>query len=74
MLPIIHHTFKLVKEITSASETQRDGAEQINDSIQKLKSITEQNYNVSHHRANNSEKLLQQVEDLKNNISFFKLS
>jgi hypothetical protein len=27
MLPIIPHTFKLVKEITSASETQRDGAE-----------------------------------------------
>ena len=72
MLPGIHHTSKLVKEITTASEQQRDGVEQINESITQLKNITDQNYSVAQDMAGHSEKLLQQVEELKKTISFFK--
>jgi methyl-accepting chemotaxis protein len=72
LLPGIHHTSKLVKEITAASEQQSDGVVQINDSIQKLKNITDQNYAVAQEMAGNSQKLLEQVEELNKTISFFK--
>jgi methyl-accepting chemotaxis protein len=72
LIPGIHHTSKLVKEITAASEQQRDGVEQINDSIQQLKGITDQNYSVAQEMAGSSEMLLQQVEELRKTISFFK--
>lgn len=72
LIPGIHHTSKLVKEIAMASQDQHEGVVQINESIQKLKNITDQNYSVAQEIAGSSEQLLDQVEVLKKSISFFK--
>jgi methyl-accepting chemotaxis protein len=73
MLPGIHHTSNLVKEITAASMEQREGVEQINSNIQRLKSTTDDNFNASQELSSNSENLFLQVEALKKAVQFFKV-
>ena len=72
LIPGIHHTSKLVKEITAASVQQQGSVERINDSIQRLNRITDTNYSIAEEISGNSEKLLSQVEELNTSISFFK--
>jgi len=73
LLPGIQHTSKLVQEITAASLEQKEGVEQINSNIHKLESIAEDNLVASQELENNSNKLLLQVEELKEAMQFFKI-
>lgn len=73
LLPGIHHTSILVKEITSASIDQKENTENINQSIQQLISITDENYSASQELSESSQNLLNQVEELQEAVSFFKV-
>jgi methyl-accepting chemotaxis protein len=73
LLPGIHHTSKLVKEITAASLDQKENVESIDQFIKQLTSTTEDNFNASHELAETSQKLLNQVEELQQAVSFFKI-
>jgi methyl-accepting chemotaxis protein len=73
LLPDIEKTARLLEEITSASNEQRNGSVQINSALQRLNNITQQNASASEELASSSEELSAQAEHLKEGISFFKL-
>jgi methyl-accepting chemotaxis protein len=73
-LPKIEKTSKLIREINNASNDQNSGAGQVNNAIHQLNNITQQNAASSEEVAANAEGLVAQAEQLKDIISFFKLS
>ena len=73
VVPEIQKTADLVKDITSASIEQNNGADQINSAVQNLNQIVQQNAAVAEEMAANSEELYGQAEVLLEAISFFKL-
>lgn len=74
ILPDINKTAKLVEEIAAASLEQRQGATQINSSIQQLNSITQQNASASEELASSAEELTAQSQQLVDAIAFFRTS
>lgn len=73
MLPEVEKTSMLVKEISTASREQSNGAEQVNVTIQQLSEIAQENAASSEELASNAEELFAQAEQLKDIISFFKI-
>ena len=74
LLPVINKTRELVLEISNSSSEQSNGANQVNHSIQELNNITQKNANASIELVNNVENLTMLSEELKNKISFFRVS
>nr|NQU92391.1 methyl-accepting chemotaxis protein [Bacteroidota bacterium] len=74
IVPEIEKTVIYIQEISSASLEQATGADQINDAIQQLNNVTQQNTSTSEQMSFRAETLARQASELKNLISFFKIS
>ncbi len=74
LIPEIQKTSNLVKEITAASIEQNSNAEQVNNAIQQFNEVTQRNAASSEELASSSEEMAAQAEQLKEIISFFKIS
>jgi len=73
LVPDIQKTAELVQEISSASNEQKAGAEQINKAIQQLDQVVQQNAGAAEELASTAEELSSQAEQLQESIGFFKL-
>lgn len=73
MLPEIDKTTKLVQEIATASNEQKDGASQVSSAMQQLNNVTQQSAAASEELATSSEELASQAQQLKDLISFFNI-
>lgn len=71
--PQIEMSTKLIQQIAKSSSEQKDGALQINSSVQDLNKITQQNALGAHDAALNAESLANQAEELLSLISFFSI-
>lgn len=69
--PEVQKTSELVNEISSSSQEQLKGAEQVNTAMQELNHITQQNASSSEELAASSEQLTAQADNLKQVVSFF---
>ncbi|MBK8808431.1 MAG: methyl-accepting chemotaxis protein [Bacteroidales bacterium] len=74
MLPNVEKTTKLVQEIAAAGIEQSNGATQINNAVQQINDTTQHTAAASEELATSSEELAAQATQLKNLISFFKIS
>lgn len=74
IVPDIQKTSQLIQEISAANYEQSAGADQINSAIQQLNMITQQNAATSEGISTNAVELSAQAEQLKEIISFFKIS
>jgi methyl-accepting chemotaxis protein len=74
MLPNIQKTSELIQEIYLSSDEQRVGAEQINQALLQLDSVTQLNASNSEQMAAMAEELTAQAFSLNNSISYFKIS
>ena len=74
IVPDIQKTSLLIQEISAANFEQSAGADQINMAIQQLNMVTQQNAATSEELSTNAVELSAQAEQLKEIISFFKLS
>jgi len=74
VLPGIKKTSELVEEISSSSLEQRSGIEQIANAINQLNYVTQSNAASAEELAASSELFIQQAQNLRKNISFFKLN
>ncbi|MBF0176302.1 MAG: HAMP domain-containing protein [Magnetococcales bacterium] len=72
LVPNIQRTANLVKEITSGSLEQNQGASQINSAIQQLDQVIQQNAGASEEMSATAEELNSQAGQLAEIISFFK--
>ncbi|MDF1547650.1 MAG: methyl-accepting chemotaxis protein [Bacteroidales bacterium] len=73
MLPNIEQTSSLVQDITASSIEQNNGASQVNDTIQRLNSVTQQFAASSEEIAGNAIQFAEQASELKQLIRFFKI-
>ncbi|MBZ0220341.1 MAG: HAMP domain-containing protein [Candidatus Methylomirabilis sp.] len=73
LVPDIQKTAELVKEITSASNEQSAGADQINKAIQELDHIIQQNASGAEELSATSEELAAQATRLQSAIAYFQL-
>ncbi|QFY45171.1 methyl-accepting chemotaxis protein [Candidatus Methylospira mobilis] len=71
IVPSIAKTSDLVQEITSASEEQATGIEQINKAMLQLSQVTQQNASASEELAATAEEMGDKAEQLQNLMSFF---
>ena len=71
--PEIKKTAALVKEISSASIEQNNGADQVNGAIQNLNQIIQQNAAIAEQMAANSQNLHSHADLMIDTVSFFKL-
>jgi methyl-accepting chemotaxis protein len=71
IMPQIEKTAVLVKEIATANQEQKTGANQVNLAIQQLNQITQQNAASSEELASGAEDILNQSEKLKEAIAYF---
>lgn len=72
--PAIKQTAGLVQEISASSNEQKIGTEQINEAITQLDKVIQQNASASEESASMSNELSAQAKNLREQISFFKLS
>jgi methyl-accepting chemotaxis protein len=72
IVPDIQKTADLVQEISSASNEQNTGADQIHKAIEQLDQVIQQNASASEQMASTSEELLSQAEQLQSTIAFFR--
>lgn len=73
LVPGIQKTAELVEEISSASNEQQIGVDQITSAIQQLDKVIQTNAASSEELAATSEELAAQAEQLKSTIQYFKL-
>jgi methyl-accepting chemotaxis protein len=73
LVPSIHQTAKLVKEISAASNEQSIGTEQVNKAVQQLDRVTQQTAVSSEQIASTAEGLTRQAELLQQMIQFFQI-
>ncbi len=73
IVPDIQKTAELVEEISTASNEQTTGAQQINQAIQQLDQVIQQNASASEELASTAEEMSGLAEHLQSVISFFKL-
>lgn len=74
MLPNINKTAELVQEISSASDEQATGADQISQVMNQLDNVTQQNAAASEQLAATAKEMQSQMNSLLNMIGFFNLS
>ena len=73
LVPTIESTSDLVQEISSASNEQKIGVEQINHAMQQLDLVIQQNAAISEETAATADTLLQQAEQLQKAVAFFRV-
>ncbi len=73
LVPDIEKTAELVQEISSASQEQHTGVEQINRAIQQLDQVIQQNAAFSEEMSVMSEELSNQAIQLQHTMTFFTL-
>jgi methyl-accepting chemotaxis protein len=73
LVPDIQKTADLVQEISTASNEQTIGANQINTAIQQLNVVIQSNASSSEELASISEESSAQVHDLKQALAFFRI-
>ncbi|MBF0462710.1 MAG: methyl-accepting chemotaxis protein [Magnetococcales bacterium] len=71
LLPDIEKTAGLIREISTSSREQNQGAGQINHSIQQMDQAIQRNAGTSEEMAATSEELSAQAEALENAVAFF---
>jgi methyl-accepting chemotaxis protein len=74
LVPDIHKTAELVREIAASCAEQSSGAAQVNKAVQQLDQVIQQNSAASEEMATGSQELSDQAEILQSAISFFKTS
>lgn len=72
MIPSIQKTADLVQGISSASEQQADGIEQINSGMNQLSQVSTATASASEELASTSEQMSQQAQALQKMLLFFK--
>ncbi|MEW6258588.1 MAG: MCP four helix bundle domain-containing protein [Thermodesulfobacteriota bacterium] len=72
IVPAIQKTADLVQEITSASNEQKAGAEQINKAIQQLDQVIQQNAAAAEEMAATATELDAQAEELQQSSAYFR--
>lgn len=72
VLPEVQKTAELVLEIATASQEQRSGADQINQSVNSLSNVVQQNASTSEELATSAEELSAQAATLRQATQFFK--
>lgn len=73
MVPGIHQTALLVKEIASANEEQNTGVTRANRAVQQMDRVIHQNASASQQMASTAEELFSQTRNLQTVVSFFTL-
>jgi methyl-accepting chemotaxis protein len=73
LVPAIKKTAELVTEISAACREQDIGADQINQAIQQLDTVTQQNASASEEMSATSEELSAHAEQLQSSIAFFRM-
>ncbi|MBF0496720.1 MAG: HAMP domain-containing protein [Deltaproteobacteria bacterium] len=73
IIPDIQKTSELIQEISSSSNEQADGIQQVSKAVQQLDQVVQQNASASEEMASASEQLSAQSEQLKEIIAFFRL-
>ncbi|WP_419788208.1 methyl-accepting chemotaxis protein [Pseudodesulfovibrio sp.] len=73
MIPDIHKTSDLVREISAASFEQDAGAKEINAAVQELDGVIQTNASASEQLAATAKTLFSQAEDLRVGMSFFNI-
>lgn len=71
LVPDIEQTAQLIQEISSASNEQNTGVDQINAAIQQLDHVIQQNASASEEMASTSSSLADEATSLQKAISFF---
>ena len=71
--PEVQRSFDLVREISSSSEEQRSGAEQINAALAQLNQVTQQNASSAEELSSAANNFNAQSQKLKETVSFFRL-
>ena len=71
IVPDIQKTAELIEEISSASNEQNVGAQQVNKAIMQMDSVTQQNASISEELASMAEQLSTQADILQNSLAFF---
>jgi methyl-accepting chemotaxis protein len=71
-VPEIEKTARLIQEVSTASNEQNIGAEQINSAIMELNKITQLNASSAEEMASGAEELSAQAHQFKELVSFFK--
>lgn len=74
LVPDIKRTADLIEEISAACREQDIGADQINQAIQQLDTVTQQNAGASEQVAATSEELAAQSEQLLQSVAFFRVN
>jgi methyl-accepting chemotaxis protein len=74
LAPEIEKTAQLIREIATSTNEQQSGADQINIAIQQLNDITQFNASSAEALSASAETVSEQATNLKEAISFFKLS
>jgi methyl-accepting chemotaxis protein len=74
MIPQVEKTSNLVREITAASQEQKAGASQINGAVQQLNTVTQQNAASSEQLASGAQGILEQSEQLKEAVAYFRIN
>lgn len=73
LLPDVEKTAMLIREITDSGVEQSRGAEQIQNSIGLLNNIAQKNAMLSEKLNTRAQQMIQESEELKANINYFKL-
>ncbi len=73
LMPEIEKNTRMVQEIASSSNEQKNGSVQISNALQQLNTITQQNAASSEELSSSAEELASQAEQLKELVSFFKI-
>lgn len=73
IIPSIMKISDLIREISAASEEQKQGVDQINSAMGQLDRVTQQNASASEELSSMSEELTTQAQELQKLVDFFKV-
>lgn len=73
LVPVIQRASNLVKEISAASNEQDIGANQVNQAVSELDKVSQENANAADNIASLTKEFVDEVEQLQDAISFFKV-
>ena len=73
LVPDIQKTAELVQEISAATTEQASGIDQVNSAITQMDSVVQQNASASEEVAATADTLVNQANDQKDTVAFFKV-
>ncbi|MCB8963855.1 MAG: HAMP domain-containing protein [Bacteroidales bacterium] len=73
LVPVIQHSYTLVREISAASNEQDIGANQVNKAIMELDQVSQENARSADNITNLTQEFVEEVVQLQEAISFFKV-